>query len=616
MNSSNRYLHMYSFRHSEVLICLLLVISILFVFAQVHDFEFVNYDDTDYVSKNVNVQKGLTAESIVLAFTTVHAANWHPLTWLSHMTDYQLFGLNAGMHHLTNLFFHIINTLLLFFVFRKMTGAVWQSAFVAALFALHPLHVESVAWVSERKDVLSAFFWMLSMGCYAAYVARPSVLKYLGVIVFLALGLMSKPMLVTLPCVLLLIDYWPLKRFSFQGASGNEFPVARSTFKLLWEKIPLFVLAAISSIITYFAQQQGGAVKSLEFIPFADRVANALVSYILYIDKMIYPGRLAILYPHPETLPWWQVLTAGLLLLSISAIVVRASKTRSYLAVGWLWYLGTLVPVIGLVQVGGQSMADRYTYLPLIGLFIMIAWGVPDVLRFSRFRKEVVGVCSVIILLIFSGITWKQTGYWRNSITLFEHAVDVTDHNYSMHYNLGNVLAEKGQTQNALNHYQQALEIKPDFADARNNMANLYLQMENPEAAAKNYLKVLAINPGYDGARYNLGIALNDQGRPQEAVPYFLAALKMMPENADAHFKTGNALFTTGDIDAAIRHYQQAVRINPGFVNAYCNLGVALFQEGKVNDAIDAFKSALRVQPDFKPARQYLQKALSVRSGN
>ena len=599
-------------KYKTTLLCLFLVLSTLFVYDQVQKFEFVNFDDTTYVVDNINIQKGFSMDSVAWAFTTVHAANWHPMTWLSHMADCQLFGMHAGKHHLINLVFHIFNTLLLFFVFRKMTGGLWQSAFVAALFALHPLHVESVVWVSERKDVQSTFFWLLTMGCYAAYVFRPTVYRYSGVLVLFAFGLMSKPVLVTLPCVLLLLDYWPLKRFSFQEPSGKDPQNTLSNVKLFCEKIPLFVLVIMSSGVTYYAQAKGGAVKSFDYIPLADRVANAIVSYAAYIGKMIYPVKLACLYPHPEILPWWQVIGAILLLLVISAMVIRTAKDRPYLLVGWLWYLGTLVPMIGLVQVGGQAMADRYTYIPLIGLFVMISWGGADLLKKWKFQKSIIMVLSIVLIIFYAGLTWKQAGYWKNSITLFQHALAVTDNNSSMHYNLGNVLAETGRSEEAMYNYQQAIEIRPNFVDAHNNLANVYVQQGKTDAAIEQYYKVLALKPDYAGAQYNLGIALDDQGQTQEALPYFLSALKGMPDNADAFFKTANALIKTGKTNDAIRHYQQAIRIKPDFVIAHCNLGVALFRKGEVDAAASAFKAALRLQPDFKPALLYLKKAMSV----
>ncbi|MBL7207805.1 MAG: glycosyltransferase family 39 protein, partial [Desulfobacterales bacterium] len=406
----------------EGVVCLFLALTVLAVYWQVGNHEFVNYDDKDYITENQHVQAGLTLKSIAWAFTSTHAGNWHPLTWLSHMLDCQIYGLNPCGHHFTSVFFHILNSILLFLVFKRMTGAFWKSAFVAALFALHPLHVESVAWAAERKDVLSAFFWMLTMGSYIRYVERPGTNRYLLVLLFFALGLMAKPMLITLPFVLLLLDYWPLGRFhvrkpeaaqpseekpqkdtkskkrkSRKRLAKNAVQAKKTTgsdyqwslaLSLLWEKIPLFVLAAASSVVTFFVQQSGGAVRSLDALPLFVRISNALVSYISYIVKMILPHNMAILYPHPKDFSIWQVAGACLLLACISFIAIRSMKRYPYFAVGWLWYLGTLVPVIGLVQVGLQSMADRYTYIPLTGIFIIIAWGISDLAAKWCYKKE------------------------------------------------------------------------------------------------------------------------------------------------------------------------------------------------------------------------------------
>ena len=372
----------------DLLTCLFIIMVTLSVYWQVQNFDFLNFDDDMYVTDNHHVQEGLTLKSIIWAFTTIHASNWHPLTWLSHMLDCQLYGINAGWHHLTNLLFHIANTLLLFFVFQKMTGCFWQSVFVATLFALHPLHVESVAWISERKDVLSTFFWMLTMWSYTRYVERLEVNRYLLVILFFTLGLMSKPMLVTLPFVLLLLDFYPLYRFRFQKSDTSANPKQRSNILLLvLEKIPLLVLTAVSSAVTLYAQKHGEAIMSLDAISLKIRISNAVVSYIKYIGKMIYPSNLAVMYPFQGILPWWKITGACLILVSMSLLAIRIIKQSSYFAVGWLWYIGTLVPVIGLVQVGNQSMADRYTYVPLIGLFIIITWGVSELMVQWRYRK-------------------------------------------------------------------------------------------------------------------------------------------------------------------------------------------------------------------------------------
>ena len=416
----------FSPKYMELLICLLLIIATLSVYWQIQQHEFINFDDNEYITENKYVQQGITLKATIWAFTAYHSNNWHPLTWLSHMLDVELFGLNPRGHHLVNLFFHITNTLLLYFVLRFMTGSIWKSGFVAALFALHPLHVESVAWASERKDVLSTFFWMLTLLGYFWYVQRPLLRRYVLVILFFVLGLLSKPMVVTLPFVLLLLDYWPLNRLVFE--SGKTIP-----WRIIWEKIPFFFFITISSFFTYSAQTKGGVVKALEVFPLGVRVSNALIAYVNYILKMVFPFKLAVLYPHPGIHPWWKVVGAGLLLLIIMFFAVRSMKDKPYFIIGWLWFLGTLIPVIGLVQVGMQSMADRYTYIPYIGLFIIIAWGVPDFMKRFRDRRHWLSITAFLILLTFMGITWKQVGYWVNSERLYKHSINITSNNFILH---------------------------------------------------------------------------------------------------------------------------------------------------------------------------------------
>ncbi|MFZ0927353.1 MAG: tetratricopeptide repeat protein, partial [Syntrophobacteraceae bacterium] len=500
------------------LIYLLLAAAAFIAFWQVNTCGFVDLDDPLYVAKNIHIRDGITTQAIRWAFTTGYASNWHPLTWMSHMLDVQLFGLKPRWHHLTNLLFHIANTLLLFFVFNRMTKAPWKSAFVAALFALHPLHVESVAWVSERKDVLSAFFWMLTMAAYISYVEHrtedgrqkamlspSSVLRYLAVLIFFVSGLMAKPMLVTLPFVLLLLDYWPLQRFepkksarqtrtevSKQGAGSGkrELPSANkkkgkagkiptghgmvkeekpADHKYEWalirpvlrEKIPLFALAALSSIVTFIAQQKGGAVGSIEAFSPGVRIANAWVSYIIYIGKTFWPVNLAVYYPHPRLLPLWQALGAVLLLITFTISVIRTAKRFPYLTMGWLWFTGTMAPVIGIVQVGTQAMADRYTYIPLIGLFIMAAWGIPELLKKWRYRKETLFASSALILTCLFIVTWIQTGYWRNSIALFDHALKVTSPSDLILRARGSVYDKLGNYTQAVSDFDRAIEINP-----------------------------------------------------------------------------------------------------------------------------------------------------------
>jgi tetratricopeptide (TPR) repeat protein len=570
-------------RHSALVVILFLTIVTVALFWQVRNHEFVILDDDKYVTENSHVRDGLTWEGLVWAFTTTHANFWHPLTWISHMLDCELYGLDSGGHHFTNLLIHLANTLLLFLVLERMTGAFWPSAFVAALFALHPLHVESVAWVAERKDVLSTFFCVLTMGSYVRYAERPGINRYLLVLLSFVLGLMAKPMLVTLPFVLLLLDYWPLGRFQFIQPSGNSHAQTQksvrsnnhrsSFFRLVLEKLPFFALAAVSSIVAFLAQEHGGALRALNLFPIEVRMANAVISYASYIGKTIWPLHLAVFYPHPGMLPLWQVIGAGLFLVSTSVLVIRAAHRFPYLTVGWLWYLGTLVPVIGLVQVGDHAMADRYTYVPLIGLFIMIAWGSGDISKRWRYRRIVLPISTGVLLCASMISTGFQLRHWQNSTTLFEHALDVTADNTLAHTNLGIVFAGQGKLDEAVAHYAQALRIKPDHLEARINM----------------------------------GAALATQGRLDEAVAHYSDALYIKPDFAGAHYNLGNALVAQGKITEAIAHFHEALRIKPNDSEIHNNLGIVLAKQGKTEEAITHFHEALRITPDYTLARKNLE---------
>jgi len=520
----------------EILICLFLVISTLAVYWQVRNYPFINYDSRTYITENHHVKSGVTLKSIAWSFTAMRASNWHPLTWLSHMLDSQLYGMNSGQHHLTNVLFHILNTLLLFFILKKMSGALWRSGFVAALFALHPLHVESVAWVAARKDVLSTFFWMLTLWSYVRYVERSNVIGYLLVFLFLSLGLMAKPMLVTLPFVLLLIDYWPLRRF--QPGDFTHSQKRRFNFGLIREKIPLFLLSVASSVITFMVQKSGGAVNSLDVIPFKSRIANAVVSFVGYIGKMIWPHNLAVFYPYPKSIPLWKVAGAGVLFVIVSAVVFRTKRTKPYLTVGWLWYIGTMVPVIGLVQVGLQAMADRYTYVPLIGLFIIVAWGIKDIASKWRYKRIGLSATIAITLAIIIMQARIQVTYWSNSINLFEHALDVTVNNSVAHANLAVALGERGKIDAAIRHCYEALRIKPDLVIPH----------------------------------LNLGVALREQGKLNEATEHFSTALHMKHDCVEAYYELGVTLERQGHFDAAFRHYSEALKIKPEFVKVHKKL--------------------------------------------
>jgi predicted negative regulator of RcsB-dependent stress response len=514
------------------LICLLIIFATVVVFHQLPSHDFINLDDNLYVYENPQVRAGLTPENIVWSFTVFEAFNWHPLTWISHMLDCELFGLRPGLHHLTNLLFHLMNTALLLLVLRRMTGSLWRSGFVAALFALHPLHVESVAWVAERKDLLSTFFWLMSIWAYARYAERPGLHRYLPVLAFFALGLLAKPMIVTLPFVLLLLDFWPLCRIQLgQGGADNNLTIPRSSaLRLIWEKIPLFILTAISIVVTLAAQQKGAALKSFAAFPLKTRIANALISYVSYIGKMIWPVNLAVYYPHPLALPIWQTVGAGVFLTAVSFLCIWAARKRPYLAIGWLWYLGTLVPVIGLVQVGSQALADRYTYIPLIGLFVLIGWGVPAILIGWRHRRTVLALSTAVLLLGLTLCTWVQVGYWQDSISLFQHTVKVTTDNNFAHSNLGVALARRGRFDEAITHYYEALRIKPNEAEVYNNLGNVLLAKGNVDGAIHHFGKALKIWPDWAEAHNNLGVALEKGGKLEEAKVHYQQALRLNPD--------------------------------------------------------------------------------------
>jgi tetratricopeptide (TPR) repeat protein len=541
-------------------IYLVLTVSALLVFWQVRNFNFVNYDDGIYVSENPHVLNGLTVDNVIWAFTTGYANFWHPLTWLSYMLDGQLFGSNPAGYHFTNLFLHIANTLLLFLVLKQMTNALWQSAFVAALFALHPLHVESVAWVSERKDVLSAFFWILTIAAYYSYIKRPGVLRYLLTLFVFALGLMSKPMLVTLPFVLLLLDYWPLDRIS------------RLQWKILYnlvvEKIPFMALAAVFSVMAFFAQQSGGALTKFTELSLKFRIYNALISYLEYIEKLFYPGHLAPFYPHPyaNVSVLYAVISAAVLL-AVTILVIRFAKLHRYLVTGWFWYLGTLVPVIGIIQVGDFAMADRYTYITLTGLFIIIAWLLPELLKKLPHRKIALGFSMVIVLTTLGISAHRQTSFWKDSFTLFSHAIEVTQNNWIAYYNLGAAYDKLGRHTEAIEDFSQAVRSKPNFEEAYNNLGVAFAGLGRWPEAIDAYNQAIKIKPDFAEAYTNLGVAYSALGRWQMAIDAFKQAIRISPNFEDAHYKLGVACLVVGDKNSAIAEYNILKSLNSQLAN-------------------------------------------------
>jgi protein O-mannosyl-transferase len=506
-------------RYRSLLVCVAMTIAVVIVYWQVFNNGFIDFDDPLYVTGNTSIQSGLTWQSIKWAFTTNNAYNWHPLTWLSHTIDCSIFGLDPAGHHFTSLLLHIANTILLFFVLMLSTGNFWPAVFAASLFALHPLHVESVAWASERKDVLSTFFWLLTMLFYIRYARKPRLKAYLPVMFVFALGLMAKQMLVTLPIVLLLLDYWPLQRFPVninkQKRRNNQLTVS-SFGRCFAEKIPLLFLSLAASIIVYQIQDKVALVKSSSAIPFVYRLGNAIVTYAEYIIKMFYPPHLGVLYPHPgRNLSIWQVLVAGFALLLISGLIIRFSRSRRWLLVGWFWYLGSLVPVIGLVQVGLQAMADRYTYIPLIGLFIIISWGAAEIItRWKQTQNAVVIVC-LTILFALSFLTYTQAGYWHDSITLFEHTVKVTRNNDIMCYNLGQLYLEKDDIEQAIEYFHKAVDIKPDQPTIHKNLGILLMRQGKNNEAIEEFRQALKYSPNDKSVQQQLNALiseLNKQG--------------------------------------------------------------------------------------------------------
>ena len=576
-----------SYQRLNLMISLFLILVIVIVYVQVGTFDFVDFDDGLYVTENSYVQKGLTIEGCIWAFTTSHAGNWHPLTWLSHMLDSELYGLNAAGHHYTNIAFHIANTLLLFFILFRMTGALWKSAFVATLFAVHPLHVESVAWVSERKDVLSTFFGLLMIGAYYRYVKVTSLKNYLLILVFFALGLISKPMLVTFPFVLLLLDFWPLKRIQFKNnyhlqPERSTYHGFKENFQLIVEKIPLFILSVISCILTFIVQKSGGAVVPLEALPLKTRIANALISYVSYVLKAIWPNNLAYYYPYSiGTFSDWQICGAALLITSVIFGAIYLSRQYSYVLVGLFWYFGTLVPVIGLVQVTNQAMADRYTYISLIGLFIVIVWGIPDILKKWHYRKIFLFVSALIILSALTTRAFFQTSHWKNSIALFENAVKVTENNYHALNNLATALADKGKYDEAFLYLSRALKMDPQREDVRMNLANVLFLKGKPDEAISQYREILQTDSKNADVHYNLAFVLSSQKKYNEALLHYKETLRIDPEYSKAHYNLGNIYLNQGKTTEAFRHYIEVIKIKPDYVQAYNKLGLILFRQGK-----------------------------------
>lgn len=551
---------------------LFLILGTITIYWPITGYDFINFDDPDYVYENPNVKNGLTQDGILWAFSFEKKKKtyWHPLTWISHMCDCQFFNTNAGFHHAINLFFHIANTLLLFSVLKRMTKSHWKSAFVATLFAIHPINVDTVVWVAERKNVLSTFFWILTMLCYSWYVNKKTIGRYVLTVFVFGLGLLAKPMLVTLPFILLLLDYWPLDRIAFQKDKPGVL------LKLIYEKIPFLLLSFASILVSMLSVFSYKNTISTEIVPINFRIANALISYIAYIGKLLWPSKLAVFYPYPQKFAGWQVGIAIVFLCGISTLMIWQRKERPYLITGWLWFLGTLVPVSGLIQTGlWPALADRWAYVPFIGLFIMIAWGIPSILKEGRFMKALLSISAGILLSLMAILSVIQIGHWKDSGALFAHAIKVTGENPVAHNNLGTYLMDNGRFHEAGTHF----------------------------------LKVLRLEPGNEEAHSNLGMALVKQGNPGAAISHFKKALFIDPHNAELCSNMGNALASSGNMEAAMAYYRRAIEIKPNYADAHNNLAIVLAMQGNLGEAIVHFKKALSLKPGAVEIENNLKRA-------
>ena len=533
----------------KLIVYLVLTVVTLAVFWQVNQYDFINFDDNLYVTDNSHIQPGITLNGFLWAFSTKYFGLWNPLIWLSLMFDYQLHGLNAGGYHLTNLILHVMSVLLLFWLFNRMTGAIWRSAFVAALFALHPLHVESVAWIVERKDVLSAFFWMLTLCLYVYYTEKPAIRRYLLVLFSFVCALMSKPMVVTLPVIMILLDHWPLKRF--ESKKGNQ---------VLWqlkEKIPFFVLSAVFSIITLYAQYK----PSVKDFPLDSRLANAPVSFITYLEKTFWPHDMSVFYLFHAQIPLWKVLGSTLLIIIISAAVIVMVKRLPYLFAGWLWYMITIVPVIGIIQVGDFAMADRYYYLPSIGIAVMLVWGVPLLFPREDMRQKILFPVAIAFLTIMSVLTWQQCGYWKNSIILFNHALQVTKNNYVANNSLASALFSERKIEESIDYYNEALSINPYYASAYCNRGIAYAALGQHQRAIEDYNEAIRLRPDLALVYYNRGNAFSNIGRHQLAIEDFNEAIRLKPDDANSYNNRGGVYLKQGNNKFGCYDAQEACKL-------------------------------------------------------
>lgn len=577
--------------------CAILVALCLAVYAQVRAFDFVNYDDDVYLIDNTRIRDGLTPENVAWALTTFHHSNWHPLTWLSYLIDVELFSFNPAAFHMTNAFIHMSNVLLLYFFLAALTALRVRALLVAALFAVHPLHVESVAWISERKDVLCGFFWLLASLAYIGFAKRPGPVRYLAVAVLIACALMAKPMAVTLPCVFLLLDCWPLRRLDEGSARG----------RVVLEKIPLFAMSAGAAVLTVFAQARGGAVRDTEFVSIGTRLANSLVAYFTYMAKTVWPADLAFFYPYPVGgLDPLHVAVAALAVVALTVIAFLGRKPRPWFFIGWCWFVGTLVPVIGIVQVGSHALADRYTYIPSIGLFIMFVWFAGEWAQGRRARVRAVAVLAVLFVAACTGAANRQARTWRSAESLYRYALTVDPNNFLAHNNLGVVLRDTDRD-TAVQAFEEALRISPNFVEAYLNLGAIYLEQREPGKAIALYERALAVNADNVDVHFNLGRASSMKGDIERAIDSYERAIELDPQRAIAYSNLANVLARSGRFGEAEPYYVEALRIDPDNPITHLNMASCLLETGRIDGSIEHLEIALRLDPSLGPAREMLE---------
>ena len=613
----------------QKLIAYIILVMVTFaVYWQVNQYDFTYFDDNVYITENSYTSSGITPDGFRWAFSTKYFGLWNPLVWLSFMLDYQLFGLNAGGYHLTNLILHILSTLLLFRLFNRMTGAIWKSVFVAGIFALHPLHVESVAWIAERKDVLSAFFWMLTLCLYVHYTEKPVIKRYLPVLFCFACGLMSKPMVITLPMIMILLDYWPLNRLQSRKIFMTEpqiTPVSKKQEKKkiklkkealkknisplhgqklsepkiagiiplwqLWEKTPFFILSSIIVIVTLYNPNNSYG----KLIPLSDRIANAPVAFVTYLEKTFWPHDMAVFYPFPTQIPLWQVIGASLLILAITIVVLVMAKRLPYLFTGWLWYAITIAPVIGIIQISlttPYAMADRYHYLPSVGIAVMLAWGIPFLIQNVNTQKKILLPAGIAFLAILAGLTWQQCSYWKNSISLFSHALRVTKDNYMAHNSRGSAYVKLGQYQQAIEDYNQAIRLNPNYALACYNRGTAYANLGRYQQAIEDFNQSILLNPNDELVYYNRGTAYHKLNRYQQAIKDFNQVISLNQKFTVAYYNRGTAYANLGQYQQAIDDFNEAIHLKLDYTDAYEKRGYAYFnQRNKYLGCLDAQKA-------------------------